>query len=263
MKEKTIQIIQQTFNHSTSFILCLLIAGFMTSCGNEVTEDLATEAIQATPQNSVAISRGGAESGFVGAVYVMTNGDGQVAGTSVQGPNSVVVYGRNADGTLELMDEYLTGGNGGDFDGGEGIDPLISAYALVKTDDNQFLFAANAGSNTITVFRINSDFSLTRTDIAPSGGVGPNSIAHTSEHHLVYVSNIDADGIFNGEPDQEGNIVGFRLNAIGELRPIQRATRNLGGRPSAIQFSPDGTRIVVAMITVSYTHLTLPTIYSV
>ena len=35
---------------------------------------------------------------------------------------------------------------------------------------------------------------------------------------------------------------------MGRLQPLQRATRDLGGRPSAIQFSPDGTRIVVAMI---------------
>ena len=231
-------------------MMSLFLIGFMSSCTNEATEDLAPENknIEETTQNSVAVSRSGSQSSFVGAVYAMSNGDGQVQGTNVQGANSIVAYGRNSDGTLELMNEYATGGNGGDFDGGEGIDPLISAYALVKSSDNRYLFATNAGSNSITGFSINNDYSLTKTDVAYSGGVGPNSIAYSAKDHLVYVSNIDADGVFNGEPDQEGNIVGFRLDALGRLQPLQRATRDLGGRPSAIQFSPDGTRIVVAMI---------------
>jgi|GEM_PF-7040839 len=64
-----------------------------------------------------------------GAVYAMTNGEGQIEG-SVQGPNSVVAYTQAPDGTLTFLDSYLTGGNGGDYDGGEGLDPLISAYAI-------------------------------------------------------------------------------------------------------------------------------------
>lgn len=251
MKKKALNFIPTKINRSIYyFMLSLLVVGFMSSCTNEATEDLAPEAIAITEttQNGVAVSRNGSESNFVGAVYAMSNGDGQVQGTNIQGANTIVAYGRNTDGTLELMNEYETGGNGGDFDGGEGIDPLISAYALVKSDDNRYLFAANAGSNTITVFRINSDYSLTRSDIASTGGVGPNSIAYSSKHRLVYVANIDADGVFNGEPDQEGSITGFRVVGTGQLKPIQHSTRQLGGRPSAIQFSPDGSRIVVAMI---------------
>ena len=89
----------------------------------------------------------GSNADFIGAVYAMTNGNGQVDGTSVQGNNSVVAYGRNDDGSLEMIGQVDTGGNGGDFDGGEGLDPLISAYALTKTVDNNFLLAVNAGSN--------------------------------------------------------------------------------------------------------------------
>jgi len=94
--------------------------------------------------NNIVISDddGGVDGGdteFVGAVYVMTNGDGQVPDTNVQGDNSIIAYGRNADGTLEPIGPVLTGGAGGDFDGGEGLDPLISAYALTKTPDNSTL----------------------------------------------------------------------------------------------------------------------------
>ena len=53
-----------------------------------------------------------------------------------------------------------TGGNGGIFDGGEGLDPLISAYSLNITDDHRFVLATNAGSNSVSVMRVNPDLSL-------------------------------------------------------------------------------------------------------
>ena len=55
-------------------------------------------------------------SDFAGAVYAMSNDFDN---------NSIVGYGRNNDGTLTLIGEFETGGEGGAFDGGEGLDPLI------------------------------------------------------------------------------------------------------------------------------------------
>ena len=121
----------------------------------------------------------------------MTNGTGQVDG-NVQGPNSVVAYAQAEDGTLSLIGSFPTGGNGGDFDGGEGLDPLISAYALTKTVDNRFVLAVNAGSNTVTSMRVNDDYTLTVIDTESTEDVGPNSIAHKPSsmpgvNGLVYV----------------------------------------------------------------------------
>jgi len=134
------------------------------------------------------------DNSIVGGVYVMSNGEGQVDG-NVQGPNSVVAYGQAADGSLTLLGTYPTGGNGGDFDGGEGLDPLISAYAITKTLDNRFVLVVNAGSNTVTAMKVNDDFSLTATDTESTEDLGPNSIAYTPSNlpgvnGLVYVSNI-------------------------------------------------------------------------
>jgi len=151
-------------------------------------------------------------SNFVGAVYAMSNGAGQVDG-NVQGNNWIAAYGRSADGTLTLIDQFPTGGQGGDFDGGEGLDPLISAYALSKTVDNRFLLAVNAGSNTLTSFAIDEDaFSLTQTDTESTNGIGPNSIAHTDAlgpdgvNGLVYVTNINREEFAGlGEPAQQGS----------------------------------------------------------
>ena len=194
--------------------------------------------------------------GFVGAVYAMTNGDGQVAGTNVQGPNVIIAYGRNADGSLTPIGPNSTGGNGGDFDGGEGLDPLISAYALTKTDDNANLLAVNAGSNTITSFNINEDYSLELVGSQDTGALGPNSIAYSPRPDaadglkgIVYVSNITRQEFLSGgEPEHQGTVTGYWLLNDGSLSPIGGSTRDLANRPSAVQFSPDGNWLVVASI---------------
>jgi len=192
-------------------------------------------------------------SNFVGAVYAMSNGEGQVPG-NVQGPNSVIAYGQAPNGMLTLIDSYPTGGNGGDFDGGEGLDPLISAYAITKTQDNKFVLAVNAGSNTVTSMAVNEDFSLEAVDTESTLDVGPNSIAYVPSRRfgingMVYVSNITRqEFLAQGEPAQQGSITGYWLLDDGTLQPILDSRRELANRPSAIQFSPDGDFIVVASI---------------
>ncbi len=174
---------------------------------------------------------------FEGGVYAMSNDFRK---------NTIVAYGRNADGTLQLIGEYKTGGVGAAFDGGEGLDPLISAYAVLLTDNRRFLLAVNAGSRSISVMRVNDDFSLSLTSIRKVAGVGPNSIAY--HDGIIYVSSIDADNQFAGEPDQQGALTGFKLTPNGRLLRIPRSIRLLENRPSAIQFSPDGRFLVVSSI---------------
>ena len=196
----------------------------------------------------------GGSSDFIGAVYAMSNGSGQVTGTAVQGDNWVASYGRNDDGSLDLIGMTPTGGLGGDFDGGEGLDPLISAYALTKSIDNNFVLAVNAGSNTITSMIVQDDFSLVVGDNQSTGDVGPNSIAHDPRdidgvNGLVYVSNITRQEFAAaGEPAQQGTITGYWLMDDGSLSPIPNSRRELANRPSAVQFSPDGDFLVVASI---------------
>lgn len=172
---------------------------------------------------------------YTGAVY---------AGTNDAAGNTVAAFGKNADGTLTPIAEYATGGAGGIFDAGEGLDPLISEDSIVNVD-NRFLLVVNAGSDTVSSLRINPDFSLTLISTAPTGGVGPNSIAYSNG--LVYVSNVDSDGVFTGPPDQSGNVTGLRLDpSTGELTAIAGSTRELGNRPSDVEFSTDGQHIVVS-----------------
>ena len=222
--------------------LLFMTSIIVTSCSDQ------DESLNPDPANPVT------ENGFVGAVYAMTNGDGQIEGTQVQGQNQLVAYGRNQDGTLDFVGQFATGGNGGDFDGGEGLDPLISAYAVTKTDDNNFVLAVNAGSGSITALTVNTDYSLDLSSTASTNGVGPNSIAYSAVSQagingLVYVSNISREEFADaGEPAQQGSLMGFWLTNDGQLLAIDGSWRALNNRPSAVQISPDGRFLVVASI---------------
>jgi len=177
----------------------------------------------------------------------MTNGVGQPApGETVAGPNSVVSYARAADGTLTLVGSFPTGDLGGDFDGGEGLDPLISANAVELTPDNTRVLAVNAGSNSISSFLVNDDMSLTLVSTVGTRGTGPNSIATDGER--VFVTNIDADGVFAGEPDQVGNVTSFLLSEDGTLIDTGY-TQVLENRPSNIRLSSDDNYIVISSLT--------------
>ena len=187
----------------------------------------------------------------VGAVFV---------GTNDLEENAIAAFARAADGTLSPIGEFSTGGQGStDFDGGEGLDPLISADSIIVTEDEQFLLTVNAGSNEIVSFRINDDFSLTRVSVVDSGGVGPNSVA--VDNGLVFVTNIDRDGLSNdgsgprAEPNDEGNVVGFYLGEDGTLTPTGDSV-DLDNRPANIDFSVDGNRIIVSSITSGSAALT-------
>jgi len=151
-----------------------------------------------------------------GAVYVLSN---QPSG------NAVIRYDRGADGSLVQAGEYATGGNG--TGGGLGSQGAV-------TVDRGYLYAVNAGSGSVSSFRIRQDgFEL--VDVAASGGTMPTSV--TVHGDLVYVLNA-------GDP---GRISGFTVRH-GDLQPLAGSTRPLsatGTQPAQVSFSPDGDRLVV------------------
>jgi len=166
-----------------------------------------------------AIAKNNHRSLTAGAVFAMTNAaDG----------NQVVVFSRDGRGLLTEVGSISTGGNGS---GGD-LDPLGSQGSLVLTKDKRFLLAVNAGSNSVSVFRIKPK-GLELTDTVPSGGDVPVSVA--VYHKLVYVLN-------TGSP----NITGFFLNNRGELISLPDSTRDLGtGGFAQVGFDPRGKNLVV------------------
>lgn len=166
-----------------------------------------------------------------GAVFVQT--DNPAA-------NTVVVYDRDADGSLRQAGSYRTGGLGGVLDGSV-VDHLASQGSLTYDRANGALYAVNAGSDTITVFGVNGD-RLVRRQVVPSFGDFPVSVA--THGRLVYVLNAR----------RGGSIQGY-VRAGGLLVPIPQWRRGLGLDPTAtpeftntpgeVAFTPGGNQLVV------------------
>src|SRR5207253_8598102 len=99
----------------------------------------------------------------------------------------------------------------------------------------KYLLAVDAGSNQISVLRIDSDGELRPVGGGPvsSGGIKPVSIAVHGD--LVYVAN-------NG--DGGSNYAGFTLNPGGHLRPLAGSTVPLSAGVVDVLFSADGTHLV-------------------
>src|SRR5882724_9525870 len=160
--------------------------------------------------------------GSTGAVFVMTN---------AASGNEIIAYGRNADGSLEQGRSFATGGRGS----GGVTDPLASQGSLTPTEDRSFLLAVNAGSGSISVFRVHGD-RLSLVERVPCGGSEPVAVAQHG--NLVYVLNAGGTS----------NVVGFRLERNGRIKPIPNSIKFLtsgNSGPGSLSFSPDGQFLLV------------------
>lgn len=178
-----------------------------------------------------------------GKVYVLSN---------VASGNTIIVFNRDSNGSLTRLEEVSTGG----FGSGPGAlpppappntpgpDPLQSQDALIMTKDGHFLLAVNAGSNDISVLKVDGN-GLTLTDKQPSGGLIPASIAEYQG--LVYVLN---EGNPASAPFAGGTatVTGFSLDNGGKLHAVPNSTTTIGVNAGAadILFSPNGKYFVVA-----------------
>ena len=166
------------------------------------------------------------------AVFVQTN--------ELDG-NRIVVFQRHGDGRLSEEGTYRTGGNGGNVAPGTASDRLGSQGSLVYDERHRLLFAVNAGSDSISVFRVHGT-RLELTDVDRSGGDFPASIAVHDD--LVYVLNAGGMGI----------VQGFEIRG-DRVRALEGSTRSLGlantdppnflTSPGQVGFTPDGRSLIV------------------
>ena len=102
-----------------SLPVLLAVAGCDGTSLSDVESDLANGGtvgidLSTNDDGNLVISTGGGDDGAgggaaaaAGGVFVMSN---------ILEGNTIVAYSRAADGTLSLVGEFATGGNGGDFD---------------------------------------------------------------------------------------------------------------------------------------------------
>ena len=149
------------------------------------------------------------------------------------GTNTISGFDRHLDGSLTPLagSPFVAGGAGT----GAG---LASQGAVAVTNDGQFLIAVDAGSNQLSVLRINFDGSL---QLVPNGVVssdGPTPVSVAVHDGLVYVANA---GAASGP-----NYTGFTLSPFGQLQPLANSTVSLpnGSQPGDVLFNSTGTNLV-------------------
>ena len=165
----------------------------------------------------IAVSTTGASAdvGHTSTIYTLSN---EASG------NRVLAFARSADGSLTPAGSYATGANGSG--GGLG-----SQGSVVVSGDRQILLAVNAGSNSVSAFRVKRDGTLRLMSTAPSGGAKPISV--TVHGEAVFVLNGD-DNTISGLGLDDG------------LAPIPGSTRPLTGKGGAqVSFTPNGRQLVV------------------
>jgi 6-phosphogluconolactonase len=145
--------------------------------------------------------------------------------------NQVIEFVHSSDGTGVAKETFDTHGRGS----GGVNDPLESQGSLTLSADHSLLFAVNAGSGDITVFRI-VEGRLIFLNKQPSGGSNPVAVAQT--HDRLYVLNQGG----------AGSIVGFQIGYGGHLLPIADSTAFLSANAaggSSVSISPDGRTLAV------------------
>jgi 6-phosphogluconolactonase (cycloisomerase 2 family) len=162
-----------------------------------------------------------------------------VQGNELDG-NTIHVFARGDDGGLRPAADYGTGGKGGDQVDAP-TDSLASQGSLVYDDRSGMLLAVNAGSGTVTSFRVEGRL-LTHRRVVSSGGAFPSGIAVHGK--VAYVMNAGGTG----------SVQGFRITGEG-LRPLAGSRRSLGlankdvprfdTSPGEVAFTPDGRNLVV------------------
>jgi len=175
---------------------------------------VAVAALGALLTPSAALADGDKQS-----VYTITN--------SASG-NEVLAFHRAANGALTPAGSFSTGGLGS----GAG---LGSGHSLVVSDDGRMLVVVNAGSNSVSAFKVDNDRLRLLGSPAPSGGTRPTSV--TIHDDLVYVMNAGSN-----------SIAGFRLDDRHGLKSIDGSTQPLGAGTmlaSQVQFDKSGRVLIV------------------
>lgn len=201
------------------------LLGQAPAVGTPVHAAATSTAAWGVPANlSAAAARGSARDlPRRGAAFAMTNRSTR---------NEIITYRRAASGELTRVGRVPTRGLGIGTD-------LDTQGGLRLARHHRFLYAANAGSDNVSVFSVRG----TKLRFLQKVYAGDEPTSLTVHRNLLYV--LDSSVAGNG-------IRGFRVRHNGTLRPLARSARLLSSPiavPGQVEFSPDGTLLLVTQKT--------------
>lgn len=195
-------------------ILFLVLSLCIISCKKEI-NSFNEQSLSLTEKNS------GNDIGAAGYSYVYTE-------SNDAGTNHIFTYIQNPNGRLSFKTSVASGGAGtGALFGSQG--------ALVLNENHTWLYAVNAGSNSVSSFRVGNDGGLTLASTVASGGTRPVSV--TVSNNFLYVVN-----------QVSANINGYTIGANGSLTVIPSTNLALSAPtadPGQISFHPNGQLLYV------------------
>jgi 6-phosphogluconolactonase (cycloisomerase 2 family) len=161
--------------------------------------------------------------------------------------NAIIHYHRSANGALTEVERVATGGAGsGDLSPIYHINrpnDFEGAGSVILTPDRRFLFATNAGDNSVSSFAVDKEGRLTLLDVKRTGNTqsgGAKSVAYApSSRTLFVVHTFGPDHLRLLSVDEEGNLT---------PRPEKYSvsTMNWPNRvPTMAVLSPDGKFLVL------------------
>ncbi|KAF8638972.1 hypothetical protein AX17_001804 [Amanita inopinata Kibby_2008] len=187
----------------------------------------------------VTFSSGGNTS--VGAAYFMSNDPSG---------NYLFTTSIECNSTVVLRKAYYTKGAGGHVIS-QLPDALFSQGSIITSKLNNLVILVNAGSNTLSVFRIDRENPTNLVMVGkpvPSGGDFPNSVALNNAENVLCALNTG----------KVNNINCFTVDARRGLSPLPNTTRSLGlpqsnpptaptNTGSQLAFTPDDQQLIVSV----------------
>ena len=164
-------------------------------------------------------------------IYIQTN-------NSNKGQNGILAYQVYANGHAALLpgSPFITGGTGIPTSPNAGS--FSSDHEVRISNDKRFLLTVNSGDNTISVFTIKSDGSLSLAPGSPfsSNGETPVSIDQWQQY-IIVLNKSNHPGIPSSSPP---NYSVFTLESNGTLTPVSKYDVREGISPGQVLVSRTG-----------------------
>jgi len=177
-----------------------------------------------------------------GAAYIITNDPFG---------NKILAMNIASNGTLGGITATGTGGLGASCNCTPALfSPLLSQGSIQTNAAENILVTVNAGSNTLSMFKIDFENPAKLTMVGspvPSGGEFPNSIAINEQGTMACVLNAGrVNGVNCYKPHLERGLIAIP-NTLRSLGLILMTPPVISGSPSQVAFSKDG-RTLIAVV---------------